>query len=62
MQKPDLVVLERFRSAGYKELTPIQMKALPVLSRKINTLLVAPTGSGKTEAAVIPIFTMLAAA
>ncbi len=60
LQKPDLAVLEGFKSAGYENLTPIQRKALPVLSRRINTLLVAPTGSGKTEAAVIPVFTRLA--
>jgi len=61
MQNTDLAIVEKFRSAGYEQLTPIQEKALPVLSRRINALLVAPTGSGKTEAAVIPIFTMLAA-
>lgn len=59
MQQSDLLLVERFRSAGYDRLTLIQQKALPVLSRKINTLLVAPTGSGKTEAAVIPVFSML---
>ncbi|MGA7690919.1 MAG: DEAD/DEAH box helicase [Nitrososphaeraceae archaeon] len=37
----------------------MQAKALPVISRKLNCLLVAPTGSGKTEAAVIPVFAML---
>ncbi|MGI0025043.1 MAG: DEAD/DEAH box helicase, partial [Nitrososphaera sp.] len=38
----------------------MQRKALPVIARKVNCLLVAPTGSGKTEAAVLPVFTMLA--
>ena len=61
MQKVDLAIVDKFKSAGYDQLTPIQKKSLPVLSRRINALLVAPTGSGKTEAAVIPIFTMLAA-
>ncbi|MGH9921308.1 MAG: DEAD/DEAH box helicase, partial [Nitrososphaerales archaeon] len=61
MQNADLAILDKFKSAGYDQLTAIQEKALPVLSRRINALLVAPTGSGKTEAAVIPIFTMLAA-
>ena len=61
MQNADLAILDKFKTAGYDQLTAIQEKALPVLSRKINALLVAPTGSGKTEAAVIPIFTMLAA-
>jgi len=61
MQSVDLAIVDKFRSAGYDQLTPIQKKSLPVLSRRINALLVAPTGSGKTEAAVIPIFTMLAA-
>ncbi len=52
-------VAERIASTGWTELTPIQRKALPVLLRKRNALLVAPTGSGKTEAAVIPIFASL---
>jgi len=60
MQNADLDIVDKFKRAGYSKLTPIQEKALPVLSRQINALLVAPTGSGKTESAVIPIFTMLA--
>jgi len=53
-------VIEKFKKEGFHSLTTIQLKALPVISRKINCLLVAPTGSGKTEAAVLPVFTMLA--
>lgn len=54
------LVIEKFRKEGFTSLTTIQRKALPVISRKVNCLLVAPTGSGKTEAAVLPVFTMLA--
>ncbi|MFQ5940363.1 MAG: DEAD/DEAH box helicase [Nitrososphaerales archaeon] len=60
MRNADLAIINNFKKAGYEKLTPIQEKALPVLSRHINALLVAPTGSGKTESAVIPIFTTLA--
>jgi ATP-dependent Lhr-like helicase len=48
------------RELGWEKPTPIQEKAFPVLLRKKTSLLVAPTGSGKTEAAVLPIFNMLA--
>lgn len=54
------LVAEKFAREGFQQLTTIQKKALPVISRRINCLLVAPTGSGKTEAAVMPVFTMLA--
>src|ERR687883_404955 len=55
----DQYIVEDFRREGFNVLTGIQQQALPVISRKINSLLVAPTGSGKTEAAIIPIFTQL---
>src|SRR5919197_4244175 len=51
--------IERFRKEGFTSLTSIQEKALPVIIRRINCLLVGPTGSGKTEAAVLPVFTIL---
>src|SRR5262245_52666136 len=54
------LIIEKFRKEGFASLTTIQRKALPVIARKVNCLLVAPTGSGKTEAAVLPVFTMLA--
>jgi ATP-dependent helicase Lhr and Lhr-like helicase len=53
--------IEKFRREGFTSLTTIQEKALSVVTRKINCLLVAPTGSGKTEAAVLPVFTILSA-
>ena len=46
---------------GWEKPTPIQLKAFPVILRGRSTLLVAPTGSGKTEAAIIPILTRLLA-
>ena len=54
------IIINKFKKEGFSSLTTIQHKVLPIISRKINCLLVAPTGSGKTEAAVLPVFTMLA--
>lgn len=58
-QQTEAQVESYIRKIGFSELTPIQRKAVPVILRGRDTLLVAPTGSGKTEAAVIPIFTQL---
>lgn len=41
---------------GWKNLNSIQKKALPSILSGKNTLILAPTASGKTEAALIPIF------
>ena len=41
---------------GWRELNSIQMKAIPSVLNHQNTLILAPTASGKTEAALIPIF------
>jgi ATP-dependent helicase Lhr and Lhr-like helicase len=56
----DTHVEERYREIGWTELTPIQKKSYRLLLRGRSALLVAPTGSGKTEAAVISIFARLA--
>ncbi|MCQ4337062.1 MAG: DEAD/DEAH box helicase, partial [Sulfolobales archaeon] len=41
---------------GYKELTPIQKVAIPLILKGHDVLVMAPTGHGKTEAAVFPVF------
>ncbi|MHA1835684.1 MAG: DEAD/DEAH box helicase, partial [Candidatus Odinarchaeia archaeon] len=40
---------------GFHEPTPPQIKAIPKILKGFNTLIVTPTGSGKTEAAMFPI-------
>ena len=59
-QNPLLDLENKFHNLGFENLTEIQKKALPVISQKIDSLVVAPTGSGKTETAVIPIFNIIA--
>ena len=55
----DPKLISKFNSLGFKQLTEIQRKAIPIIYQKKDTLVIAPTGSGKTECSVIPIFTHL---
>ena len=50
---------EFYRKQGFSDLTYIQAKSLPVICRKIDSILIAPTGSGKTEASIMPVLTMI---
>ncbi len=42
-------------AAGITEPTPPQVQAWPIVAARENVLIVAPTGSGKTEAALLPL-------
>ncbi|MFQ5475760.1 MAG: DEAD/DEAH box helicase [Nitrosopumilus sp.] len=48
-----------FETFGFSKLTEIQKKASPIIFQKKDCLVIAPTGSGKTECSVIPIFSLL---
>ena len=56
---PDGRLAAAFASLGFSELTEIQRRASPAIHQKRDVLVVAPTGSGKTECAVVPIFERL---
>lgn len=44
---------------GYRAPTRIQELAVPVILSGVDALLIAPTGSGKTEAALFPVFSRI---
>ena len=55
----DPIISKKFKSIGFEELTEIQKEAIPEILEEKNCLIIAPTGSGKTECAAIPIFSKL---
>ncbi len=52
-------IKEQLSSSGISKPTLIQRKAIPPLLENKNSLLIAPTGTGKTEAALFPVFSQL---
>ncbi len=53
-------IIEFLATQGITSATPIQEKAIPVImNEKQNALLLSPTGSGKTEAALLPLLNRL---
>ncbi len=55
----DSKIISKFNSLGFKRLTEIQKKSIPIVIQKKDSLIIAPTGSGKTECSVIPIFSLI---
>lgn len=49
-------IVEALGKLGFEEFTEPQRRAIPQILRGDHVLLVAPTGIGKTEAAILPIF------
>lgn len=52
-------ILKTLEEIGFVEPTPIQQKAIPVINSGVNLVGVAQTGTGKTAAYLLPIFTKL---
>ena len=55
----DPILTTKFSKLGFQQLTEIQKKAVPIILQKKDSLIIAPTGSGKTECSVIPIFSIV---
>ncbi len=58
-QFPDSILDSLFAHFGFTNLTEIQKKASPIILQKKDCLVIAPTGSGKTECSVIPVFSLV---
>ena len=54
-------VVEAAKGVGVERLTEVQLKAIPKVMSGRHTLIIAPTGSGKTEAALLPIMSKIIA-
>lgn len=54
-------IAECLKELGYEELTSIQRESLKYLLKGKHVIIIAPTGSGKTEAAMFPIMLKISA-
>ena len=55
LDRLDRRLLAAVRRRGFAEPTEIQRLALPILHSNADALLISPTGTGKTEAALLPL-------
>ncbi len=53
-------LLKAVKACGYKNLTPIQQQAIPVIRQGVDVLASAQTGTGKTAAFSLPLLDALA--
>jgi ATP-dependent RNA helicase DDX52/ROK1 len=51
----DNKLMENIADMGFKKPTPVQMQTLPALLEDRNTLVTAPTGTGKTVSYLLPV-------
>jgi len=54
-------IAECLKKLGYEELTSVQHESLKYLLKGNHVIIIAPTGSGKTEAAMFPIMLKISA-
>lgn len=59
--KPSSVIEELVRLKGWQGLTEMQLEAYRIIHSGANLLISAPTGTGKTEAALLPILDLMLA-
>lgn len=52
-------ILKSLDEIGFSEPTPIQQKAIPKINSGVNVVGIAQTGTGKTAAYLLPLFTRL---
>lgn len=52
-------IVDNIKSAGYKKPTPIQMQAIPMGLARKDMIGIAPTGSGKSAAFLVPLIDYL---
>jgi len=55
----DPLVVATAKKRGFKKLSAVQEQAIPPVLAGKNLLLIAPTGTGKTESAMLPVFSRL---
>ncbi|MGC9009935.1 MAG: DEAD/DEAH box helicase [Sulfolobales archaeon] len=52
-------IIRLLREKGWEHVTDLQLKSFQYILRNYNVLITAPTGSGKTEAALLPILSAM---